>query len=125
MDEERDQSFDQVSMGSLGAGEKVDKSDLRYDKVMQGIAESSVPRVSYLGKTQKKLTDSKKPMAKTFMRPSLVNNAQITAVIKTNQSYSPVKQWSQVTSITKIKPILAEKVSNKKKHTMSISSIGN
>ena len=54
----------------------------------------------------------------------MVNNAQITQVIKTNQSYSPVKQWSQVTSITKIKPILAEKP-NKKKHTMSISSIGN
>jgi hypothetical protein len=31
---EKDQSFDQVSMGSLGAGGKANKADLRYDKVM-------------------------------------------------------------------------------------------
>ena len=34
VDEEKDQSFDQVSMGSLGAGDKVQKSDLKYDNVM-------------------------------------------------------------------------------------------
>jgi hypothetical protein len=34
VDEEKDQSFDQVSMGSLGAGGKVNKEDLKYSKVM-------------------------------------------------------------------------------------------
>lgn len=83
-------------MGSLGAGGKVDKSDLKFDKVMQGTVGEGEQRLSYLSKTQKKMFESKKPVAKTFMRPSMVNSAQITQVIKPSetQSYSPVKQWS-------------------------------
>jgi hypothetical protein len=32
-----EQSFEQVSMGSLGAGDQVEKADLKYEKVMQEI----------------------------------------------------------------------------------------
>ena len=46
VDEEKDQSFDQVSMGSLGAGGKAEKSDLKFDNVMSGVVAPS-----YLSKT--------------------------------------------------------------------------
>lgn len=50
VDEEKDQSFDQVSMGSLGAGGQINKADLKFDKVMGP---------SYLYKTTKKLEEAK------------------------------------------------------------------
>jgi hypothetical protein len=109
VDEEKDQSFDQVSMGSLGAGDKVNKADLRYEKVMQDVMHSSNKLPSYLSKTNVKGLENN-PASKTFFRPAqVVNSAQITQVIKPNQSYSPVKQWSQITGVMKIKPVLADK----------------
>ena len=78
-EEDKNQSFDNVSMGSLGAGQ-IDKSDLKYENVMRDVIGKD--KTSYLSTKKIATTKSFKNLNimanKTFVKPSLVNSATVT-----------------------------------------------